>query len=63
MYKNQTDFDNLLWDTLQKHKDHHVYIAVYGDENNPANVALECEDCGEIILDAELYTLTTRKNT
>ena len=49
--------DNWLQDKLQQHLGHSVVIASYS-----GNIALECEDCGEIILDAELYTLCTRKD-
>lgn len=54
--------DNLLWDKLLQHRGHNVVIVLYGDANNPANVTLECEDCNEVILDAELYTICARKN-
>lgn len=54
--------DNLLlWNTLYKHRGHKVVIATYGDLDNPADVCLECEDCSEVILDAELYTLCARE--
>lgn len=46
-----------LWKKLLAHFGHHVEIAVYGDPKNPANVSLECTDCNEVILDAELYTI------
>ena len=32
----------------------------YGDWDNPENISLECVDCGEVILDGELYTLAAR---
>lgn len=55
------DGDNdWLWNTLLAHLGHRVSVAVYGDLDNPANVCLECEDCGEVVLDAELYTLKAR---
>lgn len=47
-----------LWDILLKHKDHNVSIVTYGDPDAPADVCLECVDCGEVVIDAELYTLT-----
>lgn len=53
--------DNLLlWNELLKHRGHNVNIVSYGDSDNPADVCLECEDCGEVVLDAELYTLCAR---
>lgn len=51
----------LLWNALKKHIGHNVSIVYYGDEGNPVDICLECEDCGEVILDAELYTLAVRE--
>lgn len=58
-----TDKDTLLWDILQKHRGHKVSIVSYGDNDAPANIALECEDCGEVILDAGIYTIYARKDS
>ena len=52
--------DNYLWDKLAEHFGHDVRISVYGDVDDLADVCLECEDCNEVILDAELYTLRAR---
>ena len=57
--KNQ---NTMLWNALLKRRNHKVSIVSYGDWNNPADVCLECEDCGEVILDAELYTLQARNS-
>lgn len=55
--------DNLLlWNELLKHRGHNVSIVSYGDFDNPADVCLECEDCGEVVLDAEIYTLCSRND-
>lgn len=54
------DANMILWDVLLKHRGHNVSIVSYGDTDNPVGVCLECEDCGEVILDAELYTLCAR---
>lgn len=56
------DEDKILWDVLKKHIGHNVEIAYYGDKENPANVCLECADCNEVILDAEIYTLCARED-
>lgn len=56
------DFNSLLWDILAKHYGHHVYVAKYGGHDDPQNVCLECEDCGEVVLDAELYTICARED-
>jgi hypothetical protein len=56
------DFDNLLWNILLKHRGHHVGIVSYGDPDDPADVCLECEDCNEVVLDAEIYTICARED-
>jgi hypothetical protein len=32
-------------------KDHDVVISIYGDKEDPDNVAIECEDCCNVIYD------------
>lgn len=54
------DFNTVLWDELRKHIGHNVRVVCYGDPENPADICLECEDCDEVILDAEIYTLCAR---
>ena len=54
--------DNILWNKLLQHRGHNVKIVVYGNVHSPANVALECEDCNEVVLDAELYTICSRSD-
>jgi hypothetical protein len=54
--------DKFLWNKLKEHIGHDVSIVAYGDVENPANICLECEDCAEIILDAELYTVCARSD-
>lgn len=60
--EKSNDMNMILWNELKKHRGHKVNIASYGDWNNPANICLECEDCGEVILDAEIYTLCARED-
>lgn len=50
-----------MWKLFMVHRGHKVNIVSYGDEDNPANVSLECETCGTVILDAELYTICARE--
>lgn len=52
--------DDELWELLEKHKGHNVSIVSYGDPDDPDDVCLECEDCGEVLLDAEIYTICAR---
>lgn len=54
------DINMILWNELKKHRGHKVSIVSYGDWDNPKDVCLECEDCGEVVLDAEIYTLCAR---
>ena len=56
------DFNNLMWDILTKHHSHHVYVARYGNTDSPQNICLECEDCGEVVLDAGIYTICARED-
>lgn len=56
------DYDRLLWDILLQHRGHNVSIVSYGDQDDPMNVSLECEDCGMVLLDAEIYTICARED-
>lgn len=56
--KNENN--KLLWNALYKHIGHDVCIAAYGDVSNPFSIALECNDCNEVIVDAETYTVKER---
>lgn len=56
------NYDELLWDILKAHIGHDVHIVAYGDKDDPANISLECDDCNEIILDAEIYTICARED-
>ena len=55
-------YDDLLWKLLLAHRGHRVSVVSYGDPADPANVSLECEDCGEVILDAEINTICARED-
>jgi len=39
------------YEQLKHHMGHRIVVVGYGDENDPANVAIECESCGEVLLD------------
>lgn len=39
------------YEELKAHFGHHIVCVCYGSVDDPANVALECEDCGEVLLD------------
>lgn len=62
MENEELNFDTLLWDILNGHVGHHVHVASYGKRDNPITIALKCEDCGVIILDAGLVTICARED-
>lgn len=37
---------------LRSHAGHEVKCIAYGDPDDPSNVAVECTDCEEVILEA-----------
>lgn len=59
---DELNYDMLLWDILKQHHGHHVYVALYGDVDDPVSVTLECEDCGSIVLDGGIYTICARED-
>jgi len=36
---------------LLPHYGHTIVCVVYGDQEDPANIALECETCNDVLLD------------
>ena len=54
--------NDLLWNILKVHRGHKVSIVSYGSWEDPVDICLECEDCGEVILDSELYTICARED-
>lgn len=55
-------YGKILWNELLAHRGHNIRIVSYGDPDDPVDVCLECEDCGEVILDAGIYTLCARED-
>ena len=39
------------YDDLKAHVGHNVAVVAYGDSDDPANVAIECEDCSLVLMD------------
>ena len=39
------------YDDLIVHKGHKIEVVTYGFEDSDVNVAIECEDCSEVLLD------------
>ena len=59
---DRSKYEELLWNILKEHRGHDVVIATYGDFEDPVDICLECEDCGEVLLDAEIYTICARED-
>ena len=62
---NKDNAENeFLWNSLEPHINHDVSIAAYvnRDTGETVDVCLECNDCGEVILDAETHTLVVRSD-
>ena len=44
---------NYIYEKLRAHIGHNVVCVAYGDIDNPADVCIECEDCGCVLISAE----------
>lgn len=40
---------------LMPHRGHAISCVSYGDFNDPADVSIECEHCGEVLVSAEVF--------
>ena len=47
--------DNPMKKKLLPHYGHKIVCVIYGDEDDPSDVCIECEDCGEVLVSAEDY--------
>ena len=45
--------DNYMAKKLLLHRGHSIECVSYGDWNDPADVCIECTDCGEVLVSAE----------
>lgn len=43
--------NTILWEKLREHLGHNVVIVGYGDDEDLHNLAIECENCGAVIVD------------
>lgn len=59
--KEMIEYSFTLAGRLEKHAGHNVVIVKYGDWDDPVDICLECEDCNEVILDAEIYDITAKE--
>ncbi len=39
------------FEELKRHYGHTIELVLYGEKDNPSNIAIECVDCNEVILD------------
>jgi hypothetical protein len=39
------------YEKLKFHMGHNIVVVGYGDKHDPNNVAIECNDCCEVLLD------------
>ena len=44
---------NYMFEKLKSHIGHQICCVAYGDIENPSDVCIECEDCGEVLVSAE----------
>lgn len=49
---------NHMYNKLKNHIGHSIVCVAYGDEKNPADICIECEDCCEVLVSAEDYVQT-----
>lgn len=41
-----------MYRDLKDHLGHEIVVVAYGDDAAPDNIAIECRDCGTVLLDA-----------
>lgn len=46
---------NHMYNKLREHFGHHIVIAMYGNEDNPIEFTIECEDCCCVLVSSEDY--------
>lgn len=44
------------FDDLMRHYGHKIEVAYYGSDDEPLNVAIECTECHEVLLDFDRYS-------
>lgn len=47
--------ENWLAKKLRPHIGHNIACGCYGNADAPADICIECEDCGEVLVSAESY--------
>lgn len=46
---------NYMYEKLREHFGHHIEIIQYGNDDNPVEFTIECEDCGCVLVSSEDY--------
>ena len=46
---------NHMYEKLREHFGHKIVIAMYGNEDNPIEFTIECEDCCCVLVSSEDY--------
>lgn len=46
---------NQMYELLKNHIGHNVVCVTYGDESNPSDICIECEDCNEVLISSESF--------
>lgn len=52
---------NYMFNKLRPHIGHNIVCVSYGDQDNPADICIECEDCYEVLISAEDYDFEEEK--
>ncbi len=60
-YKQQ--HEAVRFDELKTHIGHQIVVVRYGTEQDTWNVAIECEDCNEVLDDADNPRLNEKGET
>ena len=53
--------DNFMYNYLRQHIGHKIACVYYGDEDDPADICIECEDGNEVLISAEDYDFEEEK--
>lgn len=46
---------NYMYEKLREHFGHHIEVIQYGNDDNPIEFTIECEDCGCVLVSSEDY--------
>ena len=44
---------NWMREKLKSHVGHNIVCVRYGDPEDPVDICIECEDCGQVLVSAE----------